>query len=158
MRHAFVHGHHSDNAIFLTAGIRGKLAFTDECAFFYRKYAGNSWRSFRFAERLAGDQELLHFVDTELRAETNVHVPSSRVRQLRRELQLLLAEHYQDVVQSFNLDSLDPMQVVEALVMAPPKVYGLWNWLFTLKWANGIGALRRALRRAPQLCGSAGML
>ena len=135
--HSFVHGHNSDNAVFMTAGIRGFALFTDECVFSYRKHPQNSYNSFRFQERMEGDRDFLAYLDREVNAPTNAGLPRESWPLLRANLQGLLAGNYYDLVRIHHLGKENFLDSIRATILQPPKVYGLRHSLKQNRTQNG---------------------
>ena len=141
-KHCFPDGHHSDNAIFMAAGIRGKVVFTDRCIFYYRVYSGNSQRKHPCQLRAKGDIAFLAFLDAEVDSQSNVGLCQAEWPGLRRTLQAMFASNYFHHLRRFRMDKDSLMELLCDATIWPSQAYGLRN---TLK---GLRQTRKSLMHA----------
>jgi hypothetical protein len=141
----FPDGHHSDNAVFMAAAIQGKVLFTDQCLFYYRKHNQNSERSHPCQWRAQGDREFLEFLDKQVRSERNVGMPRAEWPGLRAELLRMFARAYFHHLLQFRLDNESLLEMARDTMFYPTRTYGLRNTVRLLR-ENG-GPLKRRLRK-----------
>ena len=126
-KHNFPDGHNSDNAVFLTAGIRGKVLFTDQCVFYYRLYALNSVRRHSCQLRAQGDKEFLRYLDAEVESQRNVNVPRKDWPELRSSLEEMLSIWYYNHFLNLRLGADGSFEIFKDLFVYPARVYGVRN-------------------------------
>lgn len=125
----FLHGQNSDNAMFMTAAIKGRVLFTDQCVFFYRQYASNSQRFFRSHERTDADRDFLSYLDGLVSSDATMGLPKAKWPDLRQRLQAMLARNYYELIRLHNLEKESFLHTLRATTMAPAAVYGMQNAL-----------------------------
>jgi glycosyltransferase involved in cell wall biosynthesis len=123
-RNKFPDGHNSDNAVFMAAGIRGKVLFTDKCFFYYRVHGANSQEKHSSRIRLRGDQEFLKFLDGEVASPTNVMLAKRDWPTLRKELAAFLGSLYFQHFFKFRLYDSSASKIVQMMVISPFATYG----------------------------------
>ena len=131
---AFVNGHHTDNALFITAGLQGKALFTDKCTFYYRRHATNTEKLSSYQDRLKGDEQLLAYLETEVHADSNKSLPLAEWPPLREQLRSMLAGRYYDLLRRYHLGQETGIDLWRAVFQGASGVYG---------WRNGAKFLRR---------------
>lgn len=153
----FPEGHHSDNAVFMAAAIQGKVLFTDECIFYYRKHNQNSERSLPCQLRAQGDRRFLEFLDEQVRSERNVGMPKAEWPGLRAELLRMLAYWYFDHLLRCRLENESLLKTARNTMFYPARTYGLRITLRLLRRSRK--RLQRELRKAlPTRPGKLGQL
>lgn len=124
-RHVFPDGHNSDNAIFVAAGIRGKVLFTDKCIFSYRLHSLNSEQRHPSSLRARGDREFLEFLDDEVNSECNVGLPPAEWPRLRSEMKTAMARFYFGHFLRFRLHEDSVLELVRDTAVIPFFTYGI---------------------------------
>lgn len=119
----FPRGHNSDNAVFMTAGIRGKALFTDRCSFLYRKHSANSERSISCRERLQADREFLAYLDAEVNSGANTGLPIKEWPELRNELRSMLIGGYYYKWRLYQLREGHKLRDFANMLVAPMSLY-----------------------------------
>jgi glycosyltransferase involved in cell wall biosynthesis len=132
-RHCFPDGHNSDNAIFMAAGIRGKVLFTDSCVFYYRIHGSNTARTHRSRLRAVGDEAFLKFLDDEVSSPSNVGLPRTDWPRLRGELQAKLCSWYFHHLTRVQASGHSAVELVLDATLYPGRAYGVRNTLKSLR-------------------------
>jgi glycosyltransferase involved in cell wall biosynthesis len=123
-RNRFPDGHNSDNAVFMAAGLRAKVLFTDKCLFYYRLHKANSQEGHSSQVRLRGDYEFLQFLDAEVASRNNVTLPTKDWPALRKELAAFLGNLYFQHFFKFRLQDSSVGQIIRTMVISPFVTYG----------------------------------
>jgi glycosyltransferase involved in cell wall biosynthesis len=144
-RISFPDGHNTDNAIFMTAGIRGKVLFTDQCVFYYRVHSLNSVRRHPCQLRAQGDREFLRYLDAEVKSRLNVNVSPQDWPKMRDELQAMLGNWYYGHFLNLRLDADSILEILKDATVYPTQAYGVRN-AFKLLSRNR-SSLRNEIRK-----------
>jgi len=126
-RVSFPDGHNTDNAIFMTAGIRGKVLFTDQCVFYYRLHSLNSVRRHSCQLRAQGDKEFLRYLDAEVKSHLNVNVPRQEWPKMRGDLQEMFGNWYYGHFLDLHLHADSVFEILGNVIVYSTQGYGVRN-------------------------------
>jgi glycosyltransferase involved in cell wall biosynthesis len=132
-RHCFPGGHNSDNAVFMAAGIRGKVLFTDQCIFYYRVHSLNAERGHGCGLRAEADRAFLAFLDGEVRSPGNVGLPNAEWPSLRAALRKFLAHNYYQHLLRIRLGKDGLLELIWNATGRPVRIYGIRNMRMLLR-------------------------
>ena len=148
-RRHFSGGHNSDNAIFMAAGIHGKVLFTDRCLFYYRLHNSNSVHGHSCAVRAQGDLALLTFIDRHVNAATNTGLPKGEwYTDLRARLQRMFAGDYYQHLRRVRPPAASVRSILTDTTIRPLRAYGTRTTMRLLR-ANARLLALELLKRGP---------
>jgi hypothetical protein len=145
-RHSFPGGHHSDNAVFMAAGIQGRVLFTDQCIFYYRVHSQNAERGHGCGLRAEADRAFLSFLDDEVKSPHNVGLPKADWPALRAALREFLAYNYYQHLFRIRLDQDGLAELIWNAAVRPVRVYGIRSTRMLFR-RNGFSLQRKLVRK-----------